>query len=336
MPIQGLILSFITVAIWALERVSSRWLLVSHHVHPVIFTCFSLFVCSIVLILIAGPGKGGLQTLRQPHTWAYGFLQVLMNITDMLMLALITSTQASFLARLSIIMAIFLKWMFFPAFKPNRLDWYGMPLILGGIAVVAMNLDPSIRVLALFWLFLTVLFNTMRTLIAEIHPAAATATTIKQRCRVTGYVVLTTSFVLILFLFAIAGIKSEVPPAEIAFLSQMPSFSDLMEWSTLSAATLMGVTLLPIAMYFYFYSARVAKTEIFMMVTSIQPFLAFALESTFQYFGLVSIRQISPSDLAAGGIIVLGAMMMIYGRYFNMLDYNGAGKSLLLKLVQRK
>lgn len=312
----GLLISFLTVVIWASERVLSRFLLVAHHVNPIIFTCFSLFVCSIVLILIAGPGKGGLQTLRQPHTWAYGALQVMMNITDMMMLALITSTEASFLARFSIIAAIALKWMFFQDFKTNRYDWLGMPLILAGITVVAIGLPSEIRIPALFWLVLTVLFNTLRTLIAETHPTAVQAQTIRQRCRVTGYVVLTTSFVLTLFLFVIAGIKDGLPTGEgLALLAQMPSLADLMERQTLFAAAIMGVTLLPLAMYFYFYAAQVAKTEVFMMVTSVQPFIAYTFERTLQYFGLESVHQVTSTDLTAGLVIVSGAMLMVYGRF---------------------
>ncbi len=312
----GLFISLITIIIWATERVLSRFLLVAHHVNPIIFTCFSLFICSVVLILIAGPGKGGLQTLRQPHTWAYGALQVMMNTTDMLMLALITSTEASFLARLSIIAAILLKWVFVHGFVPNRYDWYGMPLILVGIGIVAAGLSPDIRVMALFWLVLTVLFNTLRTLIAETHPTAVQAQTIRQRCRVTGYVVMTTSFVLTVFLFVIAGVKGSVPADKgMAFLNLMPSLTELMDQRTLFAAAIMGVTLLPLAMYFYFYAAQVAKTEIFMMVASVQPFIAYGLERTLHSFGLGNVQQVTPTDLAAGAIIVSGALVMVYGRY---------------------
>lgn len=312
----GLILSLITVLIWAVERVSSRFLLVEYHVEPVIFTCFSLFVCSIILILVAGPGKGGLDTLRRPHTWGYGILQVLMNITDMLMLALITSTEASFLARIAIIMAIVLKWIFL-ATKPHKTDFLGLPLILAGFAVVAVGLPEEVRGMALFWLFFTALFNTMRTMIAETHPSAQAANTIKSRCRVTGYVVMVTSFTLLISLFGFAFARTHVPALEgLPFAAALPTIGHMFHQTTLFAAGLMGLTILPFAMYFYFYTARVAKTEVFMMVTSIQPFLAFALESMLQRMGLLDIREITTTDLIAGVVIVLGAFGMIAGRIY--------------------
>jgi diguanylate cyclase (GGDEF)-like protein len=80
---------------------------------------------------------------------------------------------------------------------------------------------------------------------------------------------------------------------------------------------LMGISVMPMAMYFFFYATKVAKTETFMMVSSFLPFITYAIERTFSFFGLLDIGSISSGDFIAGGLIVAGAMYMIYMRHLH-------------------
>lgn len=316
---KGLILSFITMFFWALHDVSFRFAAVEYSVEPTVFICFTLFVTAFVLIVVAGPGAGGMSTLKRGHTWAYGVLAVFLNIAQVFALIYITTTEMNFLNRATVVMSILATWMFF-ARRPHFSDLIGGSLVLGGLYFIAEGLDPAIRVQALVCILFVAFTSVATAMLGEIHPENNNAETIRARSRVAGYVLLVSSFVFLVMTLAVALLKensTEIANA-LPIISGFPSLGDFLHKPTFFIALILGLTVMPIAMYFFFYATKTAKTETFMAVSSTLPFFTYAVEWLASKFGLLDISAITHKDLIAGAVIVAGAFLIEYMRYGNL------------------
>lgn len=307
--VKGIQLSLFTMFFWALHDVAFRLAAVKYKVEPTVFICLTLFVAAVVLILIAGPGKGGLSTLKRGHTWAYGVIAILLNIAQIFALTYITTTEMNFLNRFTIIMSIIGAWMFFSR-PPKKSDLLGISLVLAGLYYIAVNLNEEVRVPALVCIFFVALTSTATAMIGEKHPDSNNAHTIKDRCRVTGFVLLVCSLVFLVGCFGAAMVKAQSPDLTIPLIAGLPNVEDFLHKPTFFIAVGLGLTLIPLAMYFFFYATRVAKAETFMFVSSTLPFITYAVEYAAFKAGLLDIGDISMSDMVAGLVIVLGAILI--------------------------
>ena len=190
---KGIILSFLTMFFWALHDVAFRFAAVEFKVEPTVFICFTLFVSAFVLIVVAGPGSGGVSTLKRGHTWAYGIIEVFMNIAQMFALLYITTTEMNFLNRFTVIMSILATWAIFSR-KPHSSDFIGGGLVLLGLYMIAAGLDPAIRVQALVCIFFVAFTSVTAAMLGEIHPDNLEAESVRERSRVAGYVLLACGF----------------------------------------------------------------------------------------------------------------------------------------------
>lgn len=312
---QGLLLSLAAVLLWGIDAVVYRYAAATLHVNPVVFSCLALFVGSLVLIIIAGSGSLGVATLRQPLTWVYGIFQLFLNVTATFAFIYMPATEVTLLARFAIILSLFTGWLFFSR-APSWSDGVGSLLILAGLGIIVVSLPDEYRFVGLFWMFLNVCCNLARTIIAEIHPQSTQAQSIRDRCRVTGVVLYITSFTVATFFAGLAILKTHIPEtvAQPQILHMLPSLADFTHLPTLCASILFGATIVPSAMYFYFYGTKVAKTENFMIVAAFTGAFTFVFEWLASLMGLVDIRALSQLDLAAGLLIISGAVFMIYMR----------------------
>tara|TARA_R110000868_G_scaffold411733_1_gene708208 strand:- start:42803 stop:44455 length:1653 start_codon:yes stop_codon:yes gene_type:complete len=315
---KGVILSFLTMFFWALHDVSFRYAAVQYKVEPTIFICVTLFVAAFMLIAVAGPGSGGISTLKRGHTWAYGILEVFMNIAQMFALIYITTTEMNFLNRTTVVMSLVATWMCFGR-KPHTSDIIGGSLVLMGLYYIAQGLDEAIRVQALVCIFFVALTSVATAMLGEIHPDNNDANTIRARSRVAGYVLLVSSFVFLVVTLGLAYLKANAGQVVEAFplMSGLPELVDFAHKPTFFIALLLGLTVIPLAMYFFFYATKVAKTETFMAVSSTLPFFTYAIEWLMAKAGLLDISAITVNDLLAGVLIVIGAFLIEFMRHRN-------------------
>ncbi len=313
------VLAFFTILLWAVDTVYGRWAVTVLDVNPAIFSCMSLLAASSVLIIIAGPGKAGMETLRSPYTWAYGVFQIMLSISLNWGLSFVSATELNFLTRFSIILSVLFAWMFLHR-KPSALDGVSLLIIAAGLFLVARETSSDNLIPGLICIFGVALFQTLRTIIAEVHPEAIGAQSIKTRCRVTGYVLLVTSFCLLCLTFAGAALKhafvgDPTMMQTLPILASMPEWSDVLRKETIYSAVIFGGTVLPLAMYLYFYVAKQVKTEVFMSMIAFLPFFTYVAERSLASVGILNPTYIPLPLLGYGGIIVIGAILMIYGRH---------------------
>ena len=314
---QAIILSLISTFLWAVNDVVGRYVIHVHHVHPVIYTCLYMIIGAGALIMIAGPGKGGLNTLRLPHTWSYGFLEIMMQVAQIFAVIYITTTEMNFLNRSTIFFSLALSWVFFGR-RPYRSDIIGSVFVLVGIIMILNGLPDNIKLMAIILTSFIALIVTVETMIAEKHPESLKALNVKDQCRVVGYVTLGSAILLLLFMFFGMLVKHHnAMMAEIPVFAMMPDMADFLFVPTVLSGMIFGFLVVPVNMYTYFAAVKIAKTEVYLLVVVLLPFFTYILEWLASLFDLLTIHEITYVDMLGGVIMTLAAFYMIYARHKN-------------------
>ena len=313
---QGLVLSFITVVLWSLVILLFRYASGVIDANPIVFACISLFGASGILILIAGPGKGGLATLRSPHTWLYGLFQVLLASSEIAVTRYVTATEASLFLRFSIVMSVLASFLFLKR-RIHAVDVVACLMILLAFGIMLSDMTLVIAIPLSLAVIAAGVFQTGRTLITELHPAAMQASTLRERCRVVGYVLFVTSLLSLAFFVAVAALKDAGGSQLPAIFAVFPAMADFGHRDVFVVGILTGAVVWSAGMYFYFYSVRLVKTEVFLMVTAFMPLVTALMETAAHQFGLFPQSSgfvLEPRLCLTMGMVMLGALIMIYGR----------------------
>ncbi len=309
-------LSLTTMFFWALSMVFVRYLIQKYQVNPVIFTCAITFICSLTLIFVAGPGNNGIETVMAKNSWLFSICQILKNICYITALIYITSTELDLLRNMEIAIALIFTTMFLKR-KLNPIDVVGIFLTIIGSFIILNEMHIDIKIIVFFWVFIGAIFGSIRTIVTETHPQNKVQLTIKDRCRVSGYIMMITSILFIAFFGIIAYIGS-ISPAEVTnqipFYESLPKAKDFFYIPTVVGSLIHGVFIYSFGMYYYFYAVSVAKNEVFMMYNSFLPVFTYIIEIIFSYFTILTISDISNTDILAGIIVIIGAMAMVLYR----------------------
>lgn len=314
---KGMFYSFLVMIFWALHDVMARYFAVHYQVSAFIFICFMFFVGSVVLVGFAGPGHKGISTLRRGHTWFYGLINIGMNLAEIYALFYITSTEMNFLNRMTVLMSLMATWVFFNR-RPYKSDIFGAVLVFAGLYYIITGLPQDVRLIAFVTVFISAALSTASAMVGEVHQDNVEAKGIKEQARVTGYVLLACSFIFLLASFILGALKGAMPPEVIEtniLFASVPDLSAFLHKPTFYGGLIMGVTVVPLSMYYFFVATKTAKTETFMVVSSTLPFLTFFFEWCASELGLLDIRDISVGDMVAGLAVVAGAFLMQYLRY---------------------
>ncbi len=309
-------LSLMTITFWAMTNVILKYFVEEHQITTTVTVCEMLFITGIVLLSIAGKGENSLKTILSARSWLYGIFQILKNLTMVAAFFFVAATEANLIINIEIIISILLSWALLHR-KPLKSDYVSITLILFGIITIIAHLDSSVRVPAALLLFFSGFCTSIRTIIAEIHPENKAQMTIKDRCRVTGFVIIVTSITFIAVLMALSFIVQYLPQeiqSSAIIVKTIPSKAEFLYSYNLIAATVVGIFVFAPSMYFYFYAAKVAQNEVFMMFRSFQALIVFGLEYLFSIHTNLSISDISTQDMLAGAIIIFGALSMIVSR----------------------
>lgn len=309
---KGILISLTAIVLLSLSNVCMRYFITAYHVQPAIFVCANAFTCALILILFAGPGTGGIKTVLSFHTWGYGMFQILTNIGMSFAFVYITSTETKLMSSIEIIFSFVLAYIFLKR-KPNLYDIFGMVITLIAFALVAINLDAAVRFDAILWVIVGSLAVTFRTIIAETHPQNIKEQSVKDRCRVTGYIMIITTISFILFFAVLAQFENSLDFNN-PLLKLVPHKQDFFHTASIVCGVILGTLVYPATMYFYFMAAKFANTETFAMMRSIQPMVTYGIEFVFALVTVLSVSAISNIDIAAAITIILASIMMIINK----------------------
>ncbi len=314
---RGLLMAFTAVMFWGLLDASSRYAVVAMSADPMVFSCLNLMSGAIVLLAIAGPGVGGMETLKRGHTWMFGFFRVVMTLFLVFAFTALSASEVNFMLRVNVLFGLMAAWLLFSR-KPTVVDIPGMVLLGGGFLTLVMRQEDGFLNWAVGFVVLAAVCDTVLTVIAEQHPVSKKAAGLKARCRYTGFVLFVTSLFFMLLAFLIAMTKlwlgddiAHLPTFVTHVLSHAPTLGHFVHPGTLISALVIGVFLRAPSMYLYLYAARLLKSENLLMAATLAPFATLAAESLFVSMGWLEAATLDMWDVLAGVCMTMGALSMV-------------------------
>ena len=325
------LLSVGTVFFWGLLNVSLRFLVVEHGCHPIALACSNALFCALALIVIGDYKVKIKPILRNRNTWLFGLTQILKNICLIYAFVYISSTQTNLLTNIEIVFSLLLTWIFLHR-RPNRIDLLAMVFILIGCLVIVVGLPAPIMVVATLWVFGGSLLTALRAIFAEVHPGNKQELSTRERCAVTGWILLASSVAFVMF-FVLLSVVASLLPAEVVahthILRRMPIPQEFISMPNLLGGLVTGVAFYAISMYFYFYAICLSNNEYFMMYRSLQAVFTYLVEASFAVFTILPAVHLNPASWFAAVTIILSsfAMILMRGRH---------GQDLLKTLKQKE
>ena len=312
---KGIYFSILTAFLWALDVIFVKFVANTWDIQPILFASFTSFSAAIALLLFAGAGRLGVDTLKQVHTWAYSCLLILYNISFIYLLSVVSAAEASFMIRIVTVVSLILSWLFISR-PPSKGDILGSIGIIAAVIIIFKGVDIDLRSSALLFLLITSLLFAIRVIITETHPSSIKAKNSKDYSRVTGYVLLVTSTIFLISCLFSSFLKYfSVDDALInSLLFNMPSFSDFTHIPTVGFAILLGIFNVSFSTYFCFRSTQIVKSETFLMVVSLTPVMVLVIEYSLGMFGIMDVSSINNYTLIGGGIAFGFSMLMVIMR----------------------
>jgi len=322
--IHGLGLLFITVV----YTLYMRFAIQLFNVEPLIFTGIGLMTGAFILMIAAGPGRLGKETLYSPATWFYSLLLIITYAADMLVMQYITATESALLFNLSVPYAMFIAWVWMKR-SPDMGDKIGLMFMLVSMAIV-LWLQPQNLVMTIFVLALiNAMADASRLFIAETHREANIANqhgAIRDKARVMGFVTFAASLT---FLGALLMLAIIFGGAENHLLGlTIPSLQQFSDPETIFAGILFGITVVPLIRYFMWSSAFHLKAESVATLVAFMPGLVLVSEWLLSVLFNLEFNTAAFSGergvwlLAATVIMCLGAAIQALSKTTTMEDKN--------------
>ena len=296
-----------------LGNVFGRYSVVVYDTNPMVYSCVAFATAALLLLLYAGKGPLGRETMRSIDTWVYGVILMGSYIFGLLLFAYVTSTEGTILQKISVLLSLFASW-FFMARQPDRYQLMGVAAITVGVALVCAGLErETIGIVAILALIYGGL-QAARIFTAELHrphAAAAKQKDPKSKARVISFVMFTMSCIFIglcLFLATIQHLQGS------QLFHFAPQFSDFTHPPTVFLGMMMGGLIIVPLRVLEFSSAYTIKAENFTTVTAFSALGTMFWEWVSGPLTALSIQSLTGLDVLAACFITLGALFIALTR----------------------
>jgi len=295
--------------IWALAALAILYAIGNEHgAHPIPVVLIAMVFTSAVLITGGGgPGPDAIAIMTAPQSFLVGMSTIGLELFYVPAMYFASPTETALLIRIAVPISLLAGWLILGR-KPGGLAVAGALIVLGALSWLLSGLPPEARWSAFFFSTASALCFVSRSLSSEVHPWNRRATTVRERARVTGLVVLTTT-ILCYVLVAIA--IGAVAAGLVSPTSLVPRPDQFAHVPTVLVAVAVGGLVLS-SMYFLSFSAVVKiRTENFIAVTVLAPVTTLILQYLAVALGIIRPVKISTELLVCLAVIVVAAMMIV-------------------------
>jgi len=276
--------------------------------HPIAFILYAMFVSAVVLLAITGFGSDALRIMLAPQSWLVGLGIIGIEVAYYILLDYVAPAHGSLLVRLAIPLSMVAGWVLF-ARRLQRMAVIGTGVVFLGIAPLLFAIGAEHRAAGVAAGIASASFSTLRSFAAEFHPWNRRATTVMEKLRVTGLVVLVTS----LSSLALAGIVAaliglgHLPPT-----SMMPTLPQMLHGPTILLAMAVGSIVLTAMAVLSFSAVVKITTENLMAVHAFTPVATLLVQMAATAVGLIPAYALDPSLLPAMAVVIAGVLMIFY------------------------
>lgn len=319
--IYGIYITFITIFFFALYDTFNRVAISVVGAAPWQLALWQLIFASLVLLLFSGWGRTGLNTLKSWYTWGIGLTRVMSIVLFLPALAYVSATEATLLLKLNVFVTMGLAYYYLNR-KPAKSDLVGITAIVAGLALIISNQMGGLFSPAVLLIFGATTTISISTFLTELHPVSNQSISVRARCRYTAVVL----FVISVIFLIMSLLLSFVSPSIHAYVTATGDTS----WQVLMITAFVGgVFIRAPTTYFSFLAIRLVKSENYLMLLSLIPFVTMGLESILILFGIFPENTISGQTILAALLISGGSLFNMYFRANRHIEKNQPKKEPL-------
>lgn len=315
---------FIAIIAYPVGNITQKFLVSQTNSNIFVFTFLFMLSASFAMLLIAGPGKFVMKTLKHPKTWLYSFLQIVVLILGLLAFRYISATEGSALCRIEAFFTILLSWLFLNQ-KINKFEIIGtLAILLGFYFILTQSEIPLIsKIFVVFLICARSLSQSIQKIITETHKTNRQTDNFKDSLRVTGFIMSITTLVFLILLICIACLKQG---NNIEALSPFPYFHDFADKTACIIGIGTGFFILSFSKYCEFYAGKTIGSKYLSAVLSIYIVFVFLGENFLASFNIMEKLVIKEEYFLALICMILGSIIIAISGFFKDLKFIKKGE----------
>jgi diguanylate cyclase (GGDEF)-like protein len=281
--------------------------------NAIIYTC-SLFIgASFSLLLYAGNGGLGKETLRSIDTWGYGLVLIIGFLFSFVMFSYVTAVEGALLQRFSVVGGILAGWMFFGR-SIGLQKIIGSIFVIIGVFYVASGGESENRAMLYILIILFAVLQASRAMLAEAHKTHNYATESqnkKDKIRVVGYIMFVVAMMFLGFSFVFSCIEYFTQTKVSTIIPDLKEFTNP---ASIFFGLIVGMILIAPIRLIEFAAASKIKSENYLALGALSPFSTLFWEWVTSPITGLSLREFTFNDMLAGLIILLGGLIIAFSK----------------------
>jgi diguanylate cyclase (GGDEF)-like protein len=304
---------FLITVMWSLGNVSLSYASKILGANAVIYTCSLFLGSALSLLLYAGKGDLGKETLRSADTWGYGLILITGFLVSFGIFMHTTSAEGTLLQRLSIIASSIIGFIFLGK-RVGLQQLLGLFLVLIGVVSVAVKTPDEYKGIIYSLIIVFAFLQAGRALLAETHKTHNYATlnrTTKDRVRVVGYIMFVVSIIFLglSFMFSLIEYSTNSVVSTL-----VPSLKEFTNPYSIFSGLIVGFIIVGPIRFLEFHVTNKIKAENYLALSAISPFSTLFWEWATSPITHLSLKEFSSSDLLAGIIILIGGLIIAFSK----------------------
>ena len=276
---------------------------------PVVFIVYAMLTAASALLLITGPGSDWRAVIRHPLSWIVGIGIIGMEASYYMLLRFVTPAEGSILNRINLPASILAGWLLFGR-RTSRVSLIGIAIVVVSIGLFMVTIPRATVTMAITLGVLCALISMTRNFAAEYHPWNRRARDVLEKMRITGLVLIVTSFVGTMI---VAGLMALVALGVLPQSPPIPRPEAFLHVPTIGLGLFMGAFVLTAMQYFGFSSVVRIGTERFIAAGTLVPATTLIVQNAAAFAGLLPAATVDGTFLAVLLAMIVGVYIYIAG-----------------------
>lgn len=276
--------------------------------HPIAFILYALLASAVATLAVVGVGTQAVAIVRHPMSWLVGLSMILLEILYYQTITYVTPAHGNVMLRIGIPISMVAGWLLLRRESPP-LAIAGAVVIVGAIVFLVGVTAPEARWPMAIVGTLAAVCMVVRGFAAEFHPWNRSATTVRDKLRVTGLVLLVTS---ILSLVLTAAAASVMAAGILPRTPLVPTATQMLHSPTFLLGGLLGGAVYTLMMYLNFASVVKITTENLTAMMAFSPATAWVFQELGALFGWIHAPTPKPPIVAAIVVCILAVLLIFW------------------------
>lgn len=275
--------------------------------HPIAFILYAMLVSAIATLAVVGIGTQAAAIVRHPLSWVVGLAMILLEVLYYQTLTYVPPAHGNVMLRIGIPISMVAGWLMLRRPTPP-LAIAGAVVIVGALVFLVGVTPADVRWPMAVVGTLAAVVMVVRGFAAEFHPWNRSASTVRDKLRVTGLVLLVTS---ILSLALAAAAAAAMAAGILPQTRLVPSAAQMLHLPTFALGGLLGGAIYTLMMYLNFASVVKITTENLTAMMAFSPATAWVFQELGAAFALIDAPT-PEAPVVVAIVVCIVAVLMIF------------------------